>query len=82
MQSLLKDIKGLVGAYKKSPRFVAGKEMKQFPVTENAWMLFENGIITDFGTMGDCPEVNIESVDVVDCSGRFVLPSWCDSHTH
>lgn len=82
MQSLLKDIKGLVGAYKKAPRFVAGEEMKQFPVLENAWLLFENGVITDFGTMDDCPEVNVETVDVVDCTGRYVLPSWCDSHTH
>ena len=79
MQTLLKDIKGLVGAFKNSPKYVAGSQMREFPVIENAWLSCDNGVITGFGTMDTCPS-NAEKE--VDCSGRYVLPSWCDSHTH
>jgi imidazolonepropionase len=82
MQALLKDIKGLVGAYKKAPHYVAGDDMKEFPVLENAWVSFDNGLILDFGLMSSVPDINPETTQVIDCSGRFVLPSWCDSHTH
>lgn len=80
MQTLLKDIKGLVGAYKNPPSFIAGDDMRLFTVLENAWLLVDNGQILDFGTMDSCP--NKGEYDVVDCPGRFVIPSWCDSHTH
>ena len=79
MQTLLKDIKGLVGAFKNSPKFVAGSQMREFPVIENAWLSCDNGVITGFGTMDTCPS---DAEKEVDCSGRYVLPSWCDSHTH
>jgi imidazolonepropionase len=82
MQSLLKDIKGLVGAYKNAPSFVAGDEMRKFPVLENSWVSIDGGVITGFGPMSELPEVDLGVTEVVDCSGRFVLPSWCDSHTH
>ena len=80
MQTLLKDIKGLVGAYKNPPSFIAGDDMRLFTVLENAWLSVDNGQILDFGTMDSCP--NQGEYDVVDCPGRFVIPSWCDSHTH
>ena len=80
MQSLFKDIKGLVGAYENCPKFLSGKQMRDLVVLENAWLSVDNGIIKGFGTMDSCPE--LENVNVVDCSGRYVIPSWCDSHTH
>ena len=79
MQTLLKDIKGLVGAYENAPHFLAGKEMKGFSVIENAWLSCDNGKIVGFGTMDSCPA--FDGVEI-DCSGKYVLPSWCDSHTH
>ena len=79
MQTLFKHIKGLVGAYEKSPKFLAGDEMRSFSVIENAWLSCENGKITGFGNMDTCPNIDVE---IVDCTGKFVLPSWCDSHTH
>ena len=79
MQTLLKDIKGLVGAYNTAPKFLAGENMKSFSIIENAWLSCEDGKIKGFGIMENCPEFDGE---IVDCTGRFVLPSWCDSHTH
>jgi imidazolonepropionase len=83
MRALFKDIKGLVGAYRNAPDFVAGEEMKNFPVHENSWLLVENGLISDFGHMTEFPGVkDWTDLDIVDCEGRYILPSWCDSHTH
>jgi imidazolonepropionase len=79
MQTLFKDIKGLVGCYDNSPPFLAGDEMRQFPVLENAWMTVEGKKITGFGSMSECPKG--EGKTVV-CSGRYIIPSWCDSHSH
>lgn len=50
------------------------------PILENAFVLIEGDEIAAFGSMNDYkrkPEKND-----VDTSGRFVFPSWCDSHTH
>jgi imidazolonepropionase len=43
--------------------------------------LIDKGIIKDFGEMKNSPK-NLENFNIVDCKGKMVLPSWCDSHTH
>ncbi len=80
MKTLYKNIKQLVQVREDGLSYVQGEQMKELPVIENAWLLVEDGIITDFGKMNSCPEVNID--EVADCTGRIVLPAWCDSHTH
>mgnify|MGYP006269563949 CR=1 FL=1 len=57
----------------------AGKAMQGFPVLQNAYLLAESGKIRGFGPMADCPG---RADEVVDATGRAVLPAWCDSHTH
>lgn len=81
MQTLFIDIKALVGAYKNSPSFLAGEEMKNFNVVENAWLLIEDEKISDYGSMSEVPDIN-DDTDVVSLEGRCVIPSFCDSHTH
>ena len=54
--------------------------MKHLPTLKNAWLLIEDDTIVDFGSMMAQPEGNIDKT--IDCSGKIVLPSWCDSHTH
>ena len=57
--------------------------MAHFSVLENAWLAVEDGRIADFGTMDGFPGiVDWSGLEVVDCEGRYVLPAWCDSHTH
>ena len=58
---------------------IKGSDMATLPFLENAYLLIQDGIIKDFGLMQNCPELNLESIDATD---KFVLPSWCDSHTH
>jgi imidazolonepropionase len=50
---------------------------------ENAWLAIEDGIIVEFGKMEDWPGIiDWRDLEVIDASGKFVLPAWCDSHTH
>lgn len=58
---------------------VSGAEMAVLPSLKNAWLLVEGDLIKDFGPMDNCPDLPAE---VIDATGRTVLPAWCDSHTH
>lgn len=80
MTTLFKNIKELIQVRKDQVDFVAGAEMKVLPTIKNAYLVIENGLISDFGTMGDCPNSEFEAT--IDASGKMILPSWCDSHTH
>lgn len=53
--------------------------MAALPSLHDAYVLIENERIAAFGPMSECPE---RADEVLDASGRLVLPSWCDSHTH
>ncbi len=80
---LLKNIKNLVSVYENSPVKLKGAEMKQLPCIENAWLACENGLIVDFGSMEDFPGItDWKDLEVIDCSGKLVLPCFADSHTH
>jgi imidazolonepropionase len=59
---------------------VRGKEMSHLPVLENGWVMIEGDKICGVGHM-DEPFHNPVN-DVIDATGKYVLPSWCDSHTH
>lgn len=59
---------------------IAGSDMQAIPCQENAWLLAEDGLIHSFGKMENMPEMYAD--EYYDASGRYLLPSWCDSHTH
>lgn len=62
-------------------KIVKGIDMKTLPSIENAFLLVEDGLIKDFGEMNNIPKDLI--VDkTVDCTGKMILPTWVDSHTH
>jgi imidazolonepropionase len=80
---LLKNIKHLVGVYENAPRKLAGKEMSTLPCIANAWLAAEDGTIAAFGSMDDFPGISDwQGLDVIDCTGKIVLPCFADSHTH
>jgi imidazolonepropionase len=79
MNVLFKNIKELIQVREIAIDFLSGKEMNVLPTLKNAFLLVENGLITDFGFMEDCPDIEIKTIDA---TGKMILPSWCDSHTH
>lgn len=57
--------------------------MKTLPVLENAFLALENGIIVAYGSMEDWEGISDwRDLKVIDADGRYVLPAFCDSHTH
>lgn len=80
---LIKNIGTLVQVRPESPNRVAGSAMQELPCLNNAWLAIENGILVDFGTMDEWPGISDWSnLEVIDAEGGFLLPAWCDSHTH
>ncbi len=78
---LITHIKGLAGLHPSGTKILRGSEMANFPVLENSWLLIENDLIKDFGSMDLVPEFG-DDLTEINASGKFVIPSWCDSHTH
>lgn len=76
---LLRNIKTLVLAETMPRAYVAGPDMSQLPLLNDAYLLAEDGRFAAFGPMSECPD---RADQVVDAGGGFVFPSWCDSHTH
>jgi len=79
---LITNIKGLVGLHPKDKLVLRGTELDHLPVLENAWLLIEGGLIKDFGEMDSIPSHISNLPSQISAKGRYVLPSWCDSHTH
>ncbi|RXR32633.1 imidazolonepropionase [Flavobacterium piscinae] len=80
MQTLIINIKELIQIREIGIQKVSGKEMANLPLLKNAFLLIENNLITDFGLMDNCP--TLPDAKIIDATGKVVLPSWCDSHTH
>ena len=80
MTQLFINIKELVQVRDISIKKVSGKEMSVLPTIKNAFLLIEDNIIIDYGLMKDLPKIDVDKT--IDCSGRLILPTWCDSHTH
>lgn len=78
-RTLITNIKSLVQVEDTAREAVCGKDMAEVKTIENAYLLIEDDKIADFGTM----DTLSENADMtIDAKQRFVLPSFCDSHTH
>lgn len=80
MVTLIKNIQELVQVRNESVSFLSGKEMEFLPTLRDAFLVIREGLIDQFGAMKDLPDMNADQV--IDATGRLVLPAWCDSHTH
>ncbi len=80
MATLFKNIKELIQVRTESVSFLSGKEMNKLPTIKNGFLVVENGLIANFGLMDNCPTDNFS--EIIDATGKMILPSWCDSHTH
>ncbi|ULQ54015.1 imidazolonepropionase [Flavihumibacter fluvii] len=83
MPTLFQHIKCLVGTHNpatiKAP--LRSAALASLPCIENAWLLLEGNSIAGFGPMSSMPS-GIPQSQCINAAGRFILPAWCDSHTH
>tara|TARA_B100000767_G_scaffold267136_1_gene285442 strand:+ start:9392 stop:10636 length:1245 start_codon:yes stop_codon:yes gene_type:complete len=80
MKTLFINIKSLLQTLSETKTLLKGSEMKELSQINNAYLLINNDKIIDFGQMEYCPKFKVDKV--MDVEGKFVLPTWCDSHTH
>lgn len=80
MTTLIKNIQELLQVRETSIAKVSGSEMASLPTIKNAFLLIKDNLIADFGPMENLPEIKADKI--INASGRVVLPTWCDSHTH
>ncbi len=80
---LIKNIKGLVQYGEDLPKVRKGAEMKELPILENAFLALENGVVVAYGAMEDWGGItDWRDLEVIDAEGKYVMPAFCDSHTH
>ena len=86
MKTLITNIKQLVQVETSPRKWVAGAAMGELGVISNAYLLFAENCILKFGRMEELDEEAIyadgDTIQEIDATGRLVLPSFCDSHTH
>ena len=80
MITLIINIKELLQVRETSVSKVSGAEMAILPTIQNAFLVIKDNLIADFGPMKNLPEIKADKI--IDATGRIILPSWCDSHTH
>ncbi|MDW8850961.1 imidazolonepropionase [Flavobacterium sp. MMLR14_040] len=80
MITLITNIKELLQVRETSVSKVSGAEMAVLPTIKNAFLVIKDNLIADFGSMENLPEIKADKI--IDATGKIVLPSWCDSHTH
>ena len=82
MRLLVENIGRLVGLSVPGLLRLEGRAMASLQSLDDAWLLVEDGRFKAWGGMAAMPFGGIAADVTVDASGRMVMPSWCDPHTH
>ena len=81
MATLFTNISSLVNVRESFP-LLRGKELQALPCVNNAYLIGEGDRIAGYGAMNDLKHTPKDFAFHIDATGKFMLPSWCDSHTH
>ena len=79
--TLITNIKFLVNT-REEFHLLRGKELSKLPSVENAFLIIDNGVIAEYGTMSNLGAKTSHYEQTIDAVGQTILPCWCDSHTH
>jgi imidazolonepropionase len=84
MTTIFTNIQKLVNA-REEYHLLYGRELKDLPCIENAYLIIEDDEIAEYGVMSRFPTsfgFSRSGLSEIDISGQCILPCWCDSHTH
>ena len=83
-RTIIYNIGTLAGILDEGTRLLKGEEMGHVESISNAYLVIEDGLIAGFGSMDALEEIvsSDETVHHIDAKGGYVLPCFCDSHTH
>lgn len=83
MKTVIKNISELIQTETNPRKWVDGKEMSKISTIKDAFLEYENGIITSFGSMKQWEGIeDWNNTEIIDAEGGMVFPTYCDSHTH
>ena len=83
MRTIIYNINTLAGILPADVKKLEGAEMNHVECIENAYLVIEDGIITEFGGGSTVfPTTETTDVEYIDAKGGYVMPCFCDSHTH
>ena len=80
MITIILNIKELLQVRELAINKVSGAEMAILPSIKNAFLVIKDDKIAAFGSMDQLPAFQADQT--IDATGKVVMPSWCDSHTH
>ena len=78
MKTLYTNIRGLL-AGQSTNSLLFGHQLAEANILHSAYLLIENDRIIDIGSMKNTLP---KSDNQVDLSGKWIIPAFCDSHTH
>jgi imidazolonepropionase len=83
---LITNIKCLIQVEDVPKLKICGREMSELKTISEAYLYISDGLISDFGGMTELAGSRILSdnpkIEIIDARGKYVFPSFCDSHTH
>src|SRR5882724_3866029 len=80
--NLIINVKQLVNTRTES-HMLRGKEMAALPSITDAYLIIEDSIISEYGSMQKfTEEKKSKNNNIIDAKGAMILPCWCDSHSH
>ena len=83
MKTIIYNIDTLAGILPSDVRRLEGSEMNHVECIENAYLVIEDGRIAEFGEQSaDGYYTNDSGVEYINAKGGWVMPAFCDSHTH
>ena len=99
MKTIIYNIGTLAGILPPEVKRLEGSDMNHVECINDAYLVIEDGIITEFGPQSaisndSCHAISSDSChferakrveksyNMLDAKGGFVMPCFCDSHTH
>ncbi len=70
----------LIANVRESSKILRGKDLSYLPCIKNAYIIIEDELIAEYGTMENFRFQNKINLKMDD--DTIILPAWCDSHTH
>ena len=81
MPILISNIKTIVNT-RASNEPLRGSQLADLPCISNGYIVIDGKEIAEVGSMEDLVHAHTSFTENYNAEGCFVLPSWCDSHTH
>ncbi len=79
---LFKNIKSIYGIQALIDKPLRNSELNTLNEIHNAYLIVKDEKIARFGKMESSTFNEEDFSEIIDCSGKIILPTYCDSHTH